>query len=149
MYLIHLMSGLAEDASQWTANANDVIQLGLISAASTFADDELDIEISSTFHPTFTYPIFGENETIYGYKDLKIKLSFKSDNLSPLLDIKYRAKLQEVENGSSSNLREKSKNATVQDEVEDGENDNDDEQSQVDDVLGKLKEKLPEGKCVV
>lgn len=44
------------------------------------------------FHPTFTYPIYGEAETIYGYKGLAIDLDVASGSLVPLLDIKYRAK---------------------------------------------------------
>lgn len=27
------------------------------------------------FNPTFTYPIFGEKEKIYGYKNLQIEVS--------------------------------------------------------------------------
>ncbi|TKY85682.1 hypothetical protein EX895_005222 [Sporisorium graminicola] len=44
------------------------------------------------FHPSFTYPIYGEAETIYGYQGLAINLNLASGSLVPLLDIKYRAK---------------------------------------------------------
>ena len=44
------------------------------------------------FHPTFTYPIYGEAETIYGYQGLAINLDVASGSLVPLLDIQYRAK---------------------------------------------------------
>ncbi|SJX62779.1 related to histone acetyltransferase subunit HAT1 [Sporisorium reilianum f. sp. reilianum] len=44
------------------------------------------------FHPSFTYPIYGEAETIYGYQGLAINLNVASGSLVPLLDIKYRAK---------------------------------------------------------
>lgn len=30
--------------------------------------------VSTTFQPEFTYPIFGDHETIFGYKDLSIKV---------------------------------------------------------------------------
>lgn len=40
-------------------------------------DDEDEKErLTATFEPDFVYPIFGEEETVYGYKDLKIKLYF-------------------------------------------------------------------------
>ena len=44
------------------------------------------------FHPSFTYPIYGEAETIYGYRGLAINLDVASGSLVPLLDITYRAK---------------------------------------------------------
>lgn len=44
------------------------------------------------FQPTFTYPIYGEAETIYGYRGLAINLDVASASLVPLLDIKYSAK---------------------------------------------------------
>ncbi|THH14867.1 hypothetical protein EW146_g5517 [Bondarzewia mesenterica] len=45
------------------------------------------------FHPTFTYPIFGEEEKIYGYNDLVIDLRFASGSLAQYLDVKYSASL--------------------------------------------------------
>lgn len=41
------------------------------------------------FAPTFTYPIFGEQEIIYGYRDLVIKLQFASGSLRNYLGIEY------------------------------------------------------------
>jgi len=34
-----------------------------------------DIRVIEPFHPTFTYPIFGEHEKIFGYKGLNINVS--------------------------------------------------------------------------
>jgi len=45
------------------------------------------------FHPTFTYPIFGEEEKIYGYKDLKIDLRFASGSLHQYFSVNYTSKL--------------------------------------------------------
>lgn len=44
-----------------------------------------------TFHPSFTYPIFGEQETIFGYRGLHIKLNFTADTLQPSLDVTSKA----------------------------------------------------------
>lgn len=40
--------------------------------AEALGDDDAAIQ---PFHPDFTYPIFGEQEKIFGYKGLDIKVS--------------------------------------------------------------------------
>jgi len=50
-------------------------------------------ESYSNFHPKFTYPIFGEDEKIYGYKDLVIDLKFASGSLAQHLSINAASKL--------------------------------------------------------
>lgn len=47
-----------------------------------------------TFSPAFTYPIYGEEETIFGYQGLKIKLAFTADTLQPSLEVASKAKFQ-------------------------------------------------------
>ena len=47
-----------------------------------------------TFHPAFTYPIFGEDETIFGYQGLKIELDFTDDTLKPSLGVTSRARFE-------------------------------------------------------
>jgi hypothetical protein len=39
---------------------------------NSLAEDESYLD----FHPSFTYPIYGEEEKIYGYKDLEIDVCF-------------------------------------------------------------------------
>lgn len=34
-----------------------------------------DRQVLEPFHPTFTYPIFGDKEVIFGYKGLKVRVS--------------------------------------------------------------------------
>lgn len=46
------------------------------------------------FHPEFTYPIFGDQEKIFGYKNLDIKLHFASGSLKQFLQITYDEKIQ-------------------------------------------------------
>ncbi|KAJ7090351.1 histone acetyltransferase type B catalytic subunit [Mycena belliarum] len=78
--------------AEWTSDANDALSLSLVRAT----DDEqaLGAEDSfADFHPTFTYPIFGEDEKIYGYNDLVIDLRFASGSLVQFLDIKHSQKL--------------------------------------------------------
>lgn len=40
--------------------------------AESLKRDEL--HLVSSFHPKFVYPIFGEEEQIYGYEDLEIEV---------------------------------------------------------------------------
>jgi len=49
-----------------------------------------------TFNPAFTYPIFGEEETIYGYKDLKVVLRYNASDMRPNLQVTYKKKLKPV-----------------------------------------------------
>lgn len=41
------------------------------------------------FHPDMCHQIFGENETIFGYKDLKIRLYYSAGSLDIFFDINY------------------------------------------------------------
>ncbi|KAF8655817.1 hypothetical protein AX16_002902 [Volvariella volvacea WC 439] len=79
--------------SDWTSNSNDALTLSLVRAS----DDEKALAESESFvnfHPTFTYPIYGEDEKIYGYNDLVIDLKFTSGSLKQYLSIQYSEKLE-------------------------------------------------------
>lgn len=78
---------------QWTTDSNEALTLSLVRAPK---DKEVlgEDESYENFHPIFTYPIFGEQEKIYGYRDLVINLSFASGSLAYFLDIKSSATLE-------------------------------------------------------
>lgn len=46
-------------------------------------------QVLEEFNPEFTYPIFGDEESIFGYRDLEINLSFAAHNLRPHLELKH------------------------------------------------------------
>ena len=48
------------------------------------------------FHPEFTYPIVGEAQKIFGYKDLKIDLRFSAHDLRPNVRISYLRKFPAI-----------------------------------------------------
>ncbi|QRW00645.1 Histone acetyl transferase HAT1 N-terminus [Ceratobasidium sp. AG-Ba] len=78
----------------WLSNANEALFLKLARAT----DDEANLSeeervLCEEFHPTFTYPIFGDKETIYGYADLKINLFFASGSLAMYLNVSSSSKL--------------------------------------------------------
>lgn len=58
----------------WTVSSNDVLKLSIV--------DDYGV---ASFHPTFTYPIFGDSEQIFGFRDLQIELRFDSVSFLTLL----------------------------------------------------------------
>ncbi|KAF9893753.1 histone acetyltransferase 1 [Aspergillus nanangensis] len=74
----------------WTCDANDAVHLTIVQPS-----DEKPKTISS-FHPQFTYPIFGDEEQIFGYKGLIIRLRFAAHDLRPHLHISYDEKFKTV-----------------------------------------------------
>jgi histone acetyltransferase 1 len=50
----------------------------------------------STFQPKFTFSIFGEEEKIFGYKDLKIHLRYRANDMRPHLRVAYGKKFKPV-----------------------------------------------------
>ncbi|KAJ6546965.1 acyl-CoA N-acyltransferase [Mycena capillaripes] len=78
--------------AEWTSDANEALTLSLVRATEdeqALGDDESYLD----FHPHFTYPIFGEEEKIYGYNDLVIDLRFASGSLAQFLEVKHSKKL--------------------------------------------------------
>ncbi|KAJ3041466.1 histone acetyltransferase 1 [Rhizophlyctis rosea] len=69
----------------WTVSSNDALELKLVRTNG----DDLEGE---EFHPEFTYPVFGDEETIIGYQDLKIQLHYAAGSLATYLGIDYSAK---------------------------------------------------------
>lgn len=52
------------------------------------------LRLVDTFHPKFTYPIFGDEEKIFGYKDLRISLRYRANDMRPHLEVSYTTKLK-------------------------------------------------------
>ncbi|KAJ3351941.1 histone acetyltransferase 1 [Entophlyctis luteolus] len=96
----------------WVANANTSLELKLVQAGDSLlnalvaenGDSGVGVhagpsrtvpdEIARTFHPEFTYPLFGEEEVLFGYKDPLIKLHFAAGSLMPFLGMKYTYKIE-------------------------------------------------------
>ncbi|KAI1144335.1 putative histone acetyltransferase type b catalytic subunit [Hypoxylon sp. FL0543] len=75
----------------WTVNANEAITIHLVRPGND------GISRIASFHPKFTYPIFGEDETIFGYKNLSIILQFDARDLRPNLSVKFSKKFKKVD----------------------------------------------------
>lgn len=77
---------MSYDPETWTCSSNEALSISI-------ADDNGYV----TFEPRFTYPIFGDSEQIYGYKDLKIKLVFHHQTFLPFVKVTYSDKLAGAE----------------------------------------------------
>ncbi|KAL6716901.1 histone acetyltransferase 1 [Lecanora helva] len=85
---------------KWSTNANQAVEISIIQAG------EQSPKSLSTFHPQFTYPIFGDEESIFGYQNLKINLRFSAHLLRPNLEILYDKKFKEVGDTKPENIEE-------------------------------------------
>lgn len=91
----------------WTISSNEALKVSI-------ADDQGYV----SFPPLFTYPIFGDSEQIFGYKDLKIDLVFDSITFLPFLKVSYKEKLNdEVDDVTAKLLEFLPKSTIVDDEV--------------------------------
>ncbi|KAI0443856.1 histone acetyltransferase type B catalytic subunit [Xylaria telfairii] len=85
---------------EWTANANEALTISLVKPADSA------IEKIISFNPKFTYPIFGEDERIFGYKGLKINLQYDARNLRPHCSVSSSKKFNAVGEVEAVNVRE-------------------------------------------
>ena len=73
---------------EWTVDANDAVKLSLYGPNG--------VEIVS-FHPSYTYPVFGDAETMYGHKGLTVNLEFAAWDMRTYLDISWKQRLQDAD----------------------------------------------------
>ncbi|KAI5304691.1 histone acetyltransferase 1 [Ascosphaera pollenicola] len=88
--------------TSWTCDASTAIQIALVQAN----EQKGDLHTVSTFAPEFTYTIFGEDESIFGYKGLSIKLRFAAHDLRPNVHISYDERFEAVEDTKAVDLHE-------------------------------------------
>ncbi|KAL8786410.1 MAG: hypothetical protein Q9213_002826 [Squamulea squamosa] len=88
------------DQDEWSSNANEALNISFVQAGQ-----QSPVKLSS-FQPKFTYPIFGEEECIFGYQNLKINLRFAAHNLLPNVSIKYDKKFKPVGDTKALDIEE-------------------------------------------
>ena len=84
------MPSAPTSTEQWSSDANNAVQINLVRAG------QVEPEVIHSFHPTFTYPIFGEEERIFGYKGLEIDIRFAAHDLRPNVSISYEKRFPPV-----------------------------------------------------
>ncbi|KAI1811256.1 histone acetyltransferase type B catalytic subunit [Poronia punctata] len=85
---------------EWTVNANDAITVSLVRPTGS------SIEKIGSFNPKITFPIFGEQETIFGYKGLKINIQYDARNLRPHFSTSSSKKFKSVGEVEAVDVRE-------------------------------------------
>lgn len=88
------------DASSSTgsSNSNEAVQLSL--------KHPTDPTRNTEFSPAFTYPIFGNEETIFGYQDLRISINFQADTLQPGVELAWREQFEAVGETAADDVEE-------------------------------------------
>ncbi|XP_071478143.1 histone acetyltransferase type B catalytic subunit-like [Diadema antillarum] len=81
------VDSLRSALEEFISNASDVIELKLVRSKEDIEDDK------TSFHPEFTHQIFGQNETIFGYKGLKVQLYFSAAKLTPYINQTFQEKV--------------------------------------------------------
>ena len=98
---IAMYSHAAIDPASVIARSNDAVRVTLKQPA----DSSKDVD----FHPEFTYSIFGDEEIIFGYKNLDINLIFEAESLQAGLSISHSDKIECVGTTEADNIEDKLK----------------------------------------
>ena len=80
-----LEAHIKAQVEEWSSNSNECFTIDLLRG---------DGSTAASFRPDFTYPIFGEEEAIFGYQDLSINLTFAAHTLRPHLAVSYERKFK-------------------------------------------------------
>ncbi|GAB7348749.1 hypothetical protein MBLNU459_g7482t1 [Dothideomycetes sp. NU459] len=90
-----LTEAITEQVNEWSTNSTEAFHISLIRGNDAVAE----------FNPEFTYPIFGEEEAIFGYRDLNISLAFAAHNLKPHLELSWQKQFQTLGKIQASDVR--------------------------------------------
>jgi histone acetyltransferase 1 len=73
-----------------SADTNAALELSLVEPSAD------GVNILARFNPSFTYPIFGDDERIFGYQDLKISIRYNAADMRPHLKVAYSKKFRSI-----------------------------------------------------
>nr|XP_016935969.1 histone acetyltransferase type B catalytic subunit [Drosophila suzukii] len=82
-----------EEYQDLVVDALEVVDFKLIRDKGDINNDAL------TFHPAMAHQIFGESETIFGYKDLRVRVMYTAGPLHIYLGIEYGQRVNEISGG--------------------------------------------------
>ncbi|KAI9278726.1 acyl-CoA N-acyltransferase [Phascolomyces articulosus] len=89
----------------WVSKTTDCMELRLVQPQLDQPDASEPITFTS-FEPAFTYPIFGEQEVVFGYKGLSIQISYTSGSLRIYPRNDYKEKYVAASSSSASTIPE-------------------------------------------
>lgn len=76
-------------ADRWSVDSNEVLQI-------TQIDPNNAAPLHEPFEPLYTYPLYGEAQTIFGYDSLSIDLLFAADDMEPCVLISEGNRVPQV-----------------------------------------------------
>jgi histone acetyltransferase 1 len=88
---------LEDQVAEWSSSSNECLNISILRG---------DGSEHASFQPTFTYPIFGEEEVIFGYQDLEINLTFAAHNLRPHLEIEFSKEFPKLGDVQPTDIKE-------------------------------------------
>ncbi|KAI9826396.1 MAG: histone acetyltransferase 1 [Thelocarpon impressellum] len=89
------------DADEWSSDANRAITISLVQPGAGPTPKAV-----ARFSPSFTYPIFGDAQTIFGYQGLRISLRFASHDLRPSVSVAWEKQYKPVGDTKAVDVRE-------------------------------------------
>ncbi|KFX90268.1 hypothetical protein O988_08284 [Pseudogymnoascus sp. VKM F-3808] len=90
---------MASSPDDWSTQSNDALHISLVRPENGTSKS------ISTFHPKFTYPIFGDEESIFGYQGLKIHLRYNASDMRPGVLITYSKRFKAVGDVEPTDLK--------------------------------------------
>ncbi|KAI9885616.1 MAG: hypothetical protein M1823_002578 [Watsoniomyces obsoletus] len=88
------------DREGWTVKSNNAVQVRMVRAGR----EPRQTQVVGVFSPKHTYEIFGENEEIIGYRDLRIVLQYACFDLYPHVEIDWREKHERIKEGGERDV---------------------------------------------
>lgn len=81
------VGNLTSEAEKFKCDSNEAVFIKLVQNEEDVLKDD------NTFHPWMSHQVFGESETIFGYKDLQVKLYYHAGSLLTYLNMECKAKI--------------------------------------------------------
>ncbi|CAH2095312.1 unnamed protein product [Euphydryas editha] len=79
---------MADSLEHLVVDGNEVLEMKLVRSVEDLENDD------TSFAPEMCHQVFGENENIFGYTDLKIKLYYTAGSLRTYFSISYSDKIE-------------------------------------------------------
>lgn len=83
-----------------SSDSNKAVEISIVQAGQESP------KTLSTFHPKFTYPIFGDQESIFGYQGLRIGIRFAAHDLRSNVQITYDKRFEDVGDTKATDIQE-------------------------------------------
>ncbi|XP_049808732.1 histone acetyltransferase type B catalytic subunit [Schistocerca nitens] len=81
------MNSFEKPLNPFVCSSNDALELKLVRSPEDLEDDDASMK------PDMTHQVFGDNESIFGYRDLKVKLYYTASKLTTYLGMTYKEKI--------------------------------------------------------